>query len=210
MSASCPSEKKLGRLPSVARDEEEADAGHARSRSTSSIKSGASGSNSLTAHTNAIAKKAGLAFLFIVLLRQWALVLAVVPFLAPPTDDVAEPPGGSSTGPGSGGEERDGAHDAFLSGADPGNEEGVRHRPPRIVTVLTTYGKRAAFIKPYKEAVSDRSDGYHPEVGVVGTVAKLTCKDGMCSFALREPVWVALASGCGMAANTVCDNHARR
>eukprot|EP00903_Cladosiphon_okamuranus_P019514 g17945.t1 len=38
---------------------------------------------------------------------------------------------------------------------------------PRILTVLTTYDKRSALIKEYKEAVLDRQDGYHPEIFVV-------------------------------------------
>ncbi|CAN0228216.1 unnamed protein product [Ascophyllum nodosum] len=39
--------------------------------------------------------------------------------------------------------------------------------PPRILTILTTYGKRSSFIKPYKEAVRDRQDGYQPTVFAV-------------------------------------------
>lgn len=35
---------------------------------------------------------------------------------------------------------------------------------PRILTVLTTYGKRSALVKEYKEAVLNRDDGLHPEV----------------------------------------------
>lgn len=40
----------------------------------------------------------------------------------------------------------------------------VYTRHPRILTVLTTYNKRSAFVKPYKTAVSDRQDGYQPMV----------------------------------------------
>lgn len=38
---------------------------------------------------------------------------------------------------------------------------------PRVLTVLTTYDKRSAWIKEYKEAVFDREDGYAPEVRVL-------------------------------------------
>eukprot|EP00903_Cladosiphon_okamuranus_P012718 g11890.t1 len=41
---------------------------------------------------------------------------------------------------------------------------------PRILTVLTTYDKRSALMKEYKEAVFDREDGYHPEIFVVSNV----------------------------------------
>lgn len=42
--------------------------------------------------------------------------------------------------------------------------EGGTLGQPRILTVLTTYDKRSALVKEYKEAVLDRQDGYHPAV----------------------------------------------
>lgn len=182
MSASCHEEPK--RLPMVVGGDVEANTGHARTRSSSSIKSGKSvkssstnsSGDSPTAHTNALARKAGLVFLFILFLRQFALVLAVAPYLAPRTTDgatvVAETPRVSSVVPGDRVEESNGdRHDSSSSAgrlAGLSREEAQRFRPPRIVTVLTTYGKRSAFVKPYKEAVSERGDGYRPEVRVVG------------------------------------------
>eukprot|EP00903_Cladosiphon_okamuranus_P022093 g20315.t1 len=41
---------------------------------------------------------------------------------------------------------------------------------PRILTVLTTYDKRSAFVKEYKEVVFDREDGYQPEIFVVSNL----------------------------------------
>lgn len=48
-------------------------------------------------------------------------------------------------------------------------EPATNHPPadavlPRILTVLTTYSRRSALVKEYKEAVLDRQDGYHPTV----------------------------------------------
>lgn len=56
-------------------------------------------------------------------------------------------------------------------------------RQPRILTVLTTYGKRSKFVKPYKEAVSGRSDGYRPTVSGTATAAAATAVLGF------EMVW---------------------
>lgn len=35
---------------------------------------------------------------------------------------------------------------------------------PRILTVLTTYDERSGFVKPYKEALLNRSGDYRPQV----------------------------------------------
>lgn len=43
-------------------------------------------------------------------------------------------------------------------------KEAEKKRMPRILTVLTTYNKRSLFVKAYKQAVRDRSDGYRPTV----------------------------------------------
>lgn len=63
--------------------------------------------------------------------------------------------GGSSSGvAGGGGGATEGFHEELVS----------QRRPPRILTVLTTYGKRSSFVKPYKETILDRNDGYRPTV----------------------------------------------
>ena len=50
-----------------------------------------------------------------------------------------------------------------------------KSNPPRILTVLTTYGKRSSFIKPYKEAVRNRQDGYQPTVTFRGCGISRDC-----------------------------------
>lgn len=120
------------------------------------------------------------AFLCIFCYCQWVVARAVAPFFTTGgRDDADFSPAKSSGGlgirPGAGitsegGGNGSSAESVVGGGRGASGVVDVRHashRPPRILTVLTTYGKRSSFVKPYKEAVSDRDDGYRPTVSAV-------------------------------------------
>lgn len=75
-----------------------------------------------------------------------------------------QPGNGMAGGGGSSGAE------SLSTGGDGRGAPGVSHegrdsrRAPRILTVLTTYGKRSGFTKAFKEVVLDRSGGYRSTV----------------------------------------------
>lgn len=116
-----------------------------------------------------------LAFLCVFCCLQWVFVTTVVaPYMAPGSEKAqhvsSSPPGGrAGPRPGDGGANSSSTitAGAEASGGDADDPDArASRRPPRILTVLTTYGKRSAFVKPYKDAVAARGDGFQPTVSV--------------------------------------------
>lgn len=171
----------------------EADTQHNRRPITTST-----ANNGTTTH---LATRTRLAFLVIFCYCQWVLLTTAAPYFSPgakntdaiffratsggggvlPGAGMGEWGGNSSvqsTGGGSGsggGGDDGGGGDGGRGGSGVFNEEPGSRRPPRILTVLTTYGKRSSFVKPYKEVMSARNDSYRPTVSVSVIALLLFC-----------------------------------
>lgn len=59
---------------------------------------------------------------------------------------------------------KDGSSKTVVVTVNEETQNSETKRMPRILTVLTTYNELSPFVKAYRDAVQDRSDGYRPTV----------------------------------------------
>eukprot|EP00752_Nemacystus_decipiens_P002164 g2061.t1 len=151
---------------------------HHRPRRADGAAAGGGGGSSSSSSTHLGTRPRLAALLFIFCFCQWVFVKTVVPSFATGALD------GATLLPTSSGRgiRAAGAGMATVGGNSSSGAESVgggrvasevvpeaarfSRRPPRILTVLTTYDQRSSFVKPYKEAVSGQGDGYQPTVFV--------------------------------------------